>query len=49
MPQFVQNSQTLNSPSDLEDNPLDLNYIYYNWAKWYDSDNSQVKAWRIQP
>lgn len=36
-------------PTDIKDNPIDLNYIYYNWAKWHDSDNSKVKIWRIQP
>lgn len=36
-------------PSQLSTNPADLNYIYWNWAKWHDNSKSKFKIWRIQP
>lgn len=37
------------SPAQVNNNPLDLNYIYSNWAKWHDNSASRFRIWRIQP
>lgn len=36
-------------PSVLNSNPVDLNTIYWNWAKWHDNSKSRFRIWRIQP
>lgn len=36
-------------PSQLTNNPADINYIYWNWAKWHDNSKGKFRIWRIQP
>lgn len=36
-------------PSQVSTSPLDLDYIYANWAKWYYGNGGNIRMWRIQP
>ncbi|MEO0075559.1 MAG: hypothetical protein ABIK31_05560 [candidate division WOR-3 bacterium] len=36
-------------PSQLNNNPVDLNTIYNTWAKWHDNSKGRFRIWRIQP
>jgi len=36
-------------PSQLANNPVDLNTIYGSWAKWHDNSKSRFRIWRVQP
>lgn len=34
--------------NDVNDNPTDLNYIYYHWAKWHNNYKSKFRIWRVE-
>ena len=36
-------------PSQLNNNPVDLNTIYWSWAKWHNNSKGKFRIWRIQP
>lgn len=36
-------------PGQLTNNPVDLNTIYWSWAKWHDNTKGKFRIWRIQP
>jgi hypothetical protein len=35
-------------PAQLQGKNTDLNYIYWNWAKWHDNDKSKLRIWRVE-
>lgn len=35
-------------PSELNNNPLDLNTIYYSWAKWHINTKTEFRIWRVE-
>ncbi len=34
-------------PSVLNNNPVDLNTIYYSWAKWHNNSKGKYRIWRV--
>lgn len=35
-------------PDQLQGKNTDLNFIYWNWAKWHDNDKSRFRIWRVE-
>lgn len=35
-------------PAQLQGKNTDLNFIYWNWAKWHDNDKSRFRIWRVE-
>jgi len=36
-------------PNVVNNNPFDLNTVYWNWAKWHNNLKEKYRIWRVQP
>ncbi len=37
------------SPSEVNNNPVDIDHIYWNWAKWHSNTKGNLRIWRVNP